>query len=241
MFDWIAAFFKNLHHSGLKVSHIVAYFIIGVTILICLNDITRFTYTYRTNNKVEILNKYEKLLGDTTLSADDKLKIRQQRNELINDKSKLAELPIIIVNSIKSNTDGNKTKQVHTENKNTDNPKVIVKKPKRNLFWHVLTSNLLLCVLLIIMPIIILAYEKKIEMLHIALIIFFEILIGLMIALMSYLTSFIPIFDNVIWNYVLNIVVTVPIWTLIIFVFGNTNTNNNVVNNFPNSTISNLK
>ncbi len=174
----------------------------GISIIgfLILTDITlNFTYNLHTNNKINQLEKIQKIKKDYQSDSLKLQKIVVLENKILNKEhyTEFLSRNLSNISFRPNNTDQNITQ--------SENEIITTNKPIRSVFWMVLSSNYLLIIILpflIFLPI----YNKQTRT-GTGILGWFASLVmfGAIGSLVTWISYQIPIFwNNPIWNYILN-------------------------------------
>jgi hypothetical protein len=200
--------------------------IIIVLVLLFTNNIFDFVHSYRTNNKLEQLDKIRVLLQDTTLTDKQKTHFVSERQYILDHKTVLDYVHLFFRSFSKKISFTNRKTEYNNSvidtAKATDSTIPLIKNENssssiktKNYWLHFFSSNLTF--ILIILFATIQAYKQHRHqfwelVFAIFVVYFFSVLFFMFF---SHLLDFIPVIFNRPWiNYVLNFIIQLVIWLL---------------------------
>lgn len=195
MFDKLFSFLFESNHK-FSNKFITTFFIV-ISFLAC-DYFFRFSDTYIVEKKIEQLGKINSLIKEDSLSVDLRRELINMEKDVINRKDfweSISDVIYFIEQTINTPSRNATTITTHQEHRS-----------ERNIIWHVVTSNWIFILVMILTPFI--YYDTKaFPSLSIFVgILLYEFTTLVFIALCSYLLALIPVFKYPIFNYLLNII-----------------------------------
>lgn len=210
MFDKLWDFFIDSKHKFSK-KFLMSFLVISG--LLSVDYFFRFSDSYIAEKKIEQLAKIHDIIKQDSLRTETKLELIRIEKEVIKRQgfwSSLSDLTSFIQITISSPkqiiTTPTATKPITKEFKN----EII---PKRDVFWHIVSSCWIFILLMLILPIT--PFYDKTNNITFSAVLILEVFMVIICGFYSFLLALIPIFEQPFWNYVINIL-SLPIFILFV-------------------------
>ncbi|AIN75086.1 hypothetical protein SAMN02745938_1057 [Flavobacterium psychrophilum DSM 3660] len=204
--DLLNSIFHFFTDKTKKLPHKVILFLIAVILVILLDNLLSFSFSYNNGNKIEQIEGINKIIKDTTLSDAEKKKLFILRENIVNHLT-WKDKAFDFLTSIEFKNDIESEKPIIKPiGKPATKPIIAsIKLKTRDYFWHFISSSWLFIVLMVILPFIGLLDKKTKFWESIGIIIIVEPFLYGICWVYAKMFSFIPIIlDNPIYNYILN-------------------------------------
>jgi len=183
--------------------------------LLLADNLFGFTYYYNISNKIEKAASINKLIGDSSISLNNKMLLISMRNEVLSRETVIETVErkaSFMYNKLKANASNDKENSLPNQQPERRNM------PARSGFWFVISSSgIYIIFTLITIPFILVSSVRTSD--------YFNFLLGSIAALGAfygmaafnyYVFGLIPLIGgNWVWNYLINFILQVTILGLI--------------------------
>lgn len=202
-----------------------------------LDNLFDFSYSFRTNNRIEQLSKITTLLKDTTLSENSKKTLLKER-ECIISKRTYFESFLSLWSSLSLHNPFAKDKKQYKspviQNAKHKLSEKEVSVPIKNFYLHYLFSNLFIVLLMFIFPFALIKFGNlRSFSLGIATILIIWLVLFLIGLFFAFIFGLIPTFQNVSINYLIDAVLHCIVMCLILWAGSKSQTVQNELNKNP--------
>ena len=209
--DLLNSIFNFFTDKSQKLSRKALLIMGGVILLILIDNTLSFSYYYNTEKRIEQIQGINEIVKDTTLSSEEKNKLKKLRTELIIRKT-WKNQTYELLSEIEFKSDSEEI---------TENSDIQVQS-ERSYFWHFVSSGWIFLLVMIVMPFVGLADKNTSIGTVIGILIVIEPLFFGLAWLFAKVFSFIPILSgNPIVNYILNVILSFVILFLLTKLSGN--------------------
>ncbi len=196
--EFLSNLFKFVTDSSNKFSHKALTVIVGVVLILLLDNLFGFSFYYNIEKKLNLVTQTNAVLRDKTISHKDSLQLVTLRTGILQVKS--------IKDRIWDYLTGTDV-SVKTKDAQTTNATI-----KRNYLLHYISASCFLILLMIVLPFVTLTSKEHSLVVNVFILVVSEGILYFCSLGASRLLSFVPIlFNQPIFNYFLNILVNIAV------------------------------